>query len=296
VPLHLNLKRRLGYYSLKRWYTFHFRRRWPEPVIAVCSIAKSGTTYFRLVFANYVQLVYGDPDQRIDYAELSQRFFPNRILSSMRPDLEYEPAPPGHVIRRAGYEDFLWDHSWEYAHLLGRGSRVVHLYRNPLDALVSQYFYFWENRPEKERIHKEVPGSPIRDPFSFLPYFLPEYSRHYRRLRHLARSKSNVLRVPYEKLIGDPIPTYADTLRWLGLDVDSSAVEEAVARSGKKAVRAEEAETGNAIHAWPGFKGSFIRSGRIGEWREYLSDSQVEEIRRELAGRDISLDEFQLVE
>lgn len=263
-------------------------------MIAICSIAKSGTTYFRLVLSNYLQIVYGDPDVRVTYQKMAGELFPNRILSSIRSDLTYVAPADGHIIHRTPYRDVLWDHAWEYVHLLGRNSKTVHLYRNPLDALVSHYFYFWENRPPKERIHTERADAPISDAYSFFPYMIDNYAAHFSRLRELAQARENVLRVSYESMMINPSIVFSATFDWLGLEISMSGIDEAIRRSSRSSVRKEEERSGRAIHAWEGFKGSFVRSGEVGEWQEHLSPEQRETIEKELDDRGIRLDEFQL--
>jgi len=64
--------------------------------------------------------------------------------------------------------------------------------------------------------------------------------------------------------------------------------------SSKKEVKKMERERGEAIVKKDGinFKGSFVRSGEVGEWKSYFNDKDINNIRNYLAESGIDYDDF----
>jgi len=70
-------------------------------------------------------------------------------------------------------------------------------------------------------------------------------------------------------------------------------VSRSVEAASIKETRKEEAHLGGAIHApKEGLKGSFARSGKVGQWREFFDEADLDRIRTRLRKGGIDLEEF----
>ncbi len=82
--------------------------------------------------------------------------------------------------------------------------------------------------------------------------------------------------VRYEQVLGEPVETFGEAVRFLGWTSDHAALQRAVDLSGFARLQQQEATTG--FDERPPGMAVFFRSGRSGEWREQLSPVQVEQV------------------
>lgn len=138
---------------------------------------------------------------------------------------------------------------------------MILLYRNPLDQIVSWYFYEYINKRKMEVDLDDILDTLIRN-----------YSRHYYRtkLLHSVNPEQTFL-VSYEELISKPLKKMVEILSFLELPVDEQLINLCINASSRKAVQKEESEKGTTIHSNSLSVKSFIRSGDIGDWKNYLS-------------------------
>jgi len=123
---------------------------------------------------------------------------------------------------------------------------------------------------------------------------LSEFGEVFRWMRRHA-IQSHVLLVAYEEMKLNPNDTMRRVLTHLNVDVHDNLIEFAVEASAANKVKETEKKRGRAIHApVAGLKGSFVRSGAIGQWQESFTDDDVKRARDVLARYDVSLDEFVL--
>lgn len=103
-----------------------------------------------------------------------------------------------------------------------------------------------------------------------------------------------MLRLSYEQLMRDSRQAFVQMLEFLGVEVDEVAVSFGMAMSSRKKVKEMEKERGEAIVKAPGikFRGSFIRSGVVGEWKDYFTDKDIGEVESQLSVHGLSLGEF----
>jgi len=90
-----------------------------------------------------------------------------------------------------------------------------------------------------------------------------------------------VLPVRYEDLSADPNGVLTDVLRFAGVDVDADRVAVAVEFSRFERLQAQEAEAGFGERV--AVSASFFRKGRVGSWRESLTDELAEQVRSDHA-------------
>lgn len=255
-------------------------RRHEHGSLVLHSIRKSGTNYFRIWFANYVTQLLTPGGPPVSYHEMT-RMFPN-VRDYL---LQGKPlGQPTRLLCTFGYRDFMYGHQSEF--LGASRAPIVHLYRNPLDVAVSGYFYFLRYRGDKRPLTAETA----------LHVLLNEvrYPKHYLALKELQdKHPSRVLRVPYEVMWRDPEKTFASVLEFFSIPLDSRALRKSIASSSLDTVREEEARTG-PIHTPESspFEGTFVRSGKVGQWQQHMSQQTVESVQKVLVERGLSMDDF----
>ena len=106
------------------------------------------------------------------------------------------------------------------------------------------------------------------------------------------RQTTPILMVDYENLIRNPKAVFSVIISWYDLPLNISVLKKAIAFSDIKAVKKEEKEKG-AIHIDTTTQsGLFVRSGAIGEWKEYFSKEDVLYIKNRLSERGYDLESF----
>jgi hypothetical protein len=268
--------------SIVKYYYILGRKE--KNYIILNSIHKSGTTYFRLIFANYLKLYYDKTQQLVTYKEMQSNILPNErdgcFLKKNKTKNYIKPIDK--VIRNTKYEDLIYGHSYKYLEYCK--GKIVSLHRNPLDIIVSRYFYSWEYRADKE--------NPYTSPLDVIDIVLDKFIVHYNFIKNLSSKKDNILRLSYEMMKIDPFITFNIVLNWLNIPLDSKKLSKAIEFSDIKNVRLEEKVNGKAIHSPDGYKGYFTRSGQIGQWKAYFSQENLEYVVNKLKDNDIDIKEF----
>jgi len=117
--------------------------------IVLDTIRKSGTNYLRSLIANFLAIHFENRCTRVSYDVMHNELFPNIrdfVLFPEKYDKQgvrtgYVYPAVDHVIRKSGYSDFLYGHdNFEY-YTHSCASKIIHLYRNPLDMAVSYYYF-----------------------------------------------------------------------------------------------------------------------------------------------------------
>lgn len=248
--------------------------------IVLNTIPKSGTNYFRILIGNYLNILYDNRDIPTGYKEVHNVMFPN-MRSEYTQFFGYQTPHP--IMGRTPFKDFVYSHDTDFLEI-SRG-RIVFIYRNPLDYIVSRFYYNWKYREHRKDRYQH--------PREIIDYALEPYITQYTKMMALAARRSNILVTSYESLTSCPIAVFGMAVGWLGLPVNYSAVRKAVTFSSIDQVRREE-EADGPIHA-PAtgtFQGFFTRSGKIGQWREYFNEDDVAVISGKLAKHGISLEQF----
>lgn len=271
-------------------------RKYENNSIILNSIRKSGTNYLRLLIANYLTLLNSESTSCVTYSEMHNDIFPNVRDYVLFPEqyetvtarTVYRPLHYNHILKKVGFDDFLYGHD-DYEYLtMSCARKIIHLYRNPFDMAVSYYYYAYKNRPERAAARKDDRiGLAVEHLFCY-------YIKHYVFMRHYASAANNVLRIDYESLYTRPREVLAMLFRWLGFPLHLGHIEQAIVFSSKDQIRQEERMLGAAIHVPKGvaFTGSFVRSGEIGQWKTHFTDIEQNVLIRLLEKHGISLSEF----
>lgn len=251
--------------------------------LLLLTIPKSGTNYLRLLICNYLYARYRNAESAVPYTTMHEEVFPNMREDLFSKGQSYVVPGDDHILNHTPYTDFLHTHSirkFRYS----TAKKIIYLYRNPLDNIISNFFFKWKHRRgEEDRFDQ---------PREVIDIILDRYIRHYVFGKGLAQTRNNVLCVSYESLFGQPVDTLGKLASWLEFNVDGECIEKAVRFSDKKNVKKEEQKLGHAVHSPAGFRGSFVRSGKIGQWKEYLDDEDVAYVELRLQEHGISLSGF----
>jgi hypothetical protein len=253
----------------------------------LASYPKSGNSWMRILLANY--LLDGDAPADINQLGAGQILSARQVFDDnvgveasdlTRGEMErYRLAVYDHISAQSQAPLFVRIHDaitrTPGGHLtLSKPATagVVYLLRNPLDIAVSLAHH---NRAAVEKMVEKM-----ADPtFTFV-----EAPAHHPLVQHLLTWSGHVtswmdepgLRVHlvrYEDLQADPIATFTAIVRFCGLHDDPARVAKAVDFSRFERVQTQEVEQGYGGKSERA--DSFFRSGKVGSWREGLSEELV---------------------
>lgn len=251
--------------------------------LVLSSIPKSGTNWLKLILGNYFINIDRHHSQyvAIEY-DVFNSVFPNNVRGIFFENREESSREYPLTEFNSLYKDFLYDHvSLFDNHEVLSPKRRVYLYRNPLDVLISRYYYSYRNRVGREKI--------VSHPREIIGQIIPKYASQWLQIRKNSSRSQNYL-IAYESLSKSAESTTAGLIRWLGIPLVGSCVSWSLDVSSIDSVRKTELKRGEAIHSPPqGLKGSFARDGSIGQWRDYFSNRDIREISDLLARYDIDL-------
>jgi hypothetical protein len=227
---------------------------YPDDVFLV-SYPRSGSTWLRFLLANLL-----DPAHPVTFTSIESRI----------PDVYQHPDP---VLSRMPRPRLLKSHEY----LTPRYPGVVYMVRDPRDVAVSNYHYL--------RKTGFVQDSCSLD--EFVPSFIRgEYNTFGAWGDHTggwigARLHNpRFLLLRYEDLHTDPHAALYALATFLALDVSDASMSHALEQSSfRKMQSLEKAQS----EEWSSTRGTrsdipFIRSARIGAWREVLSDDSIRSI------------------
>jgi len=247
----------------------------------VYTLMKSGTTYSLLFLSNYLNSIYGD-GSKVSYDQMQDNFF---FHSSER---RLKSKDLGQLIvnrRNISSEIPSIIHTHEFIdHNLWKQN--ISLYRNPLDYLISFYFYFYKKR-----------GKYVNHPRKIIEDRLPKFVKVYNHQKDLKEQFSDTcLWLSYEQLMNAPFEIFAEMIKFLGYEYNEELILQAMENSSKKSVQQMEEERGGAlvVSIRKKFSGSFVRSGKIGEWKEYFNDKDLKQVEAVLNASQLSLNQFVL--
>ena len=251
-----------------------------ERLLIFGTITRSGLNYGKFMIANYLKLLAGTSDGPVGPSEMVS-MFPNIQWHTryVKPRAFLTPTPD---LKLLGIDDVTHIHS-SYRTPYFDGSKVLHLYRNPLDYAVSQFFFYYKARADRAEI--------VSSPVEVLERELDEYVTFYRSYQEAAKSgKANVLRISYENLITNPEACLDIILGWLGVEASPSLVRTAVQYSGRDTIK--QLDDRWAHETAENFTGRHINNGSIGQWKEHFDASDFRRVKSRLSDVGIKLDDF----
>ena len=268
---------------LRYFKYIYFSYSFEKDTIIILSIRKSGTNYLRALITNYLYIFYNDKKTRTMHLDIDKNIFPNRREGVYFNLQSYKKCKKDNPIWKAGYKDMMMSH-WSDNIEFSKSRKIICVFRNPLDNLVSQYFFFSKNNTVKYQFPNimECVRARIHHYFIIL----------YKKFLKIQKTRGDVHLISYENLLRYPEVQLNQVLLYLGIPVNQDKIKLAVQFSSKEEVRKEEKSIKKAIHAEKLLKGSFIRSNSIFEWKKHFTKKDVSEIANILNEHNIHLSEF----
>ena len=239
---------------------------------------KSGTTYTVIFLINYLSLLKKESPSKSQLSSILPYFhsLENRLLESYSLNSIMDKQKSLFSGNLDSY--VLHTHNNFESH----SEKTVIITRNPLDYLVSSYFYHYVNRNNSILLndcYKQI---------------LKLYIEVYEYQENIISDKSKKsLKLVYENLIPNPEFYFKELVNFIGLSYDAKILEEAILLSSKDNVKKIEDQKGSAIIAPPSYNAkSFIRSGKIGDWQEYMDDKLKNEVINFLNLSGVKTEEF----
>lgn len=182
-------------------------------------------------------------------------------------------------------------------------ARVIYLYRNPLDQMVSFYAHAKEHIDEGHRVKTLTDGSRVLlndlHDFVFNAGALGSYLKHYYTFKQMhACYPNNILLMPYEKLVTQPSIAFSAMLSFMGVQLDSDTKQKiffkALELASKKNVMTVEADMDQSFVQDRLGNGKHVGDGAIGKWHGQYTREELEMIESIFNQFSISLHDFTL--
>jgi hypothetical protein len=244
------------------------------------SWGKSGRTWFRVMLSRFYQLMHGLPMRHL-------LEFDN--LHKMKPVIPRVLFSHNNYLR-AYLED--WDTLNHF-----RGKKVVMLVRDPRDVAVSQFFQWkYRMRPHKILLNQYPTKGEAVTTFEFVtnpvcgvPRIVEFFNAWARALPEL----KDILIIRYEDMRVDPVGVMRKVLDFVGTPGTPEQVEQAVefaSYDNMKKLEEKRVFRGSGARVKAGNRknpDSFkVRRGKVGGYRDYFDDRQVEHIDKLVEGLD----------
>jgi hypothetical protein len=181
--------------------------------------------------------------------------------------------------------------------------RIVYLYRNPLDQIVSYYRHIQKHRQETTRSIATESGDEVV--FTDLSHFLRTagvdgYIKQYWTYHYMkTKVPDRLFLLPYEELMASPPHAFVRVLKFLDLDLDPDRT--ALKAAFKKALNAtklgslknlEKALGSSLGRDQTDVEESHLRGGHIGKWKCQISQEDLRFIQARLNSFGLDLANF----
>lgn len=241
--------------------------------VVVVSYAKSGRTWARVMLSRYFQLRHG--------------ISPKRLLTLDN----YHRRNPAVPVVMFTHDNYLRDYTGTHGKADFKGKKLIVLVRHPADTAVSQYFQ-WRYRMKPGK--KVLNGYPPHGADISLQDFVLRHPAGLERVVSFTNDwarelpeMGGVLLVRYEDLRRDTAHELRRILNFIGEEPTDAELAEAVSFASIENMRALEEKkafwfSGSVLK--PAVRGNIdsykVRRGKVGGFRDYFSDAEVEQIER----------------
>lgn len=259
-------------------------------ILWIASYPKSGNTWVRAFLENYLQ----NSDRAVDINSLHQvstaESYAHRFEKYLKDgqkttDLSVEeicalrPMVQQEIAQQAGSTVFVKTHNY-YGdfegyplHNASVTASAIYIVRNPLDVTLSMSNYFNYSIDETiDYMAEEMTGTPNEK--ENVPQIITSWSMHVESWTREENPALLVLR--YEDLLADPRKAFRKVESFLNLRKDPVRLKNAIRHSSFDQLKAQERKRGFVEKHE--ISNAFFRHGRKNQWRETLSDAQVQRI------------------
>ena len=257
-------------------------------IIWLASYPKSGNTWMRAFLHNLLR----DPNESYDINKITDFSASDSSINwyqaqDPRPWNEWTPLDVVHMRRGAQLAICAWrrDDTFVKTHnasimFLGYPliypdltAGAIYIVRNPLDVCISlTHHYGCDIDTAIKMLGEESTGSNTNEKLVFEVH--KSWSTHVDSWTGQQRPGLAVLR--YEDMLRNPMKAFGGLVSFMGLNAPRARIERAIERASFKTLREQEDQKGfreKSPHAQ-----KFFREGRAGQWRELLSQSQVDRV------------------
>tara|TARA_B100001059_G_C17823187_1_gene579638 strand:- start:644 stop:1492 length:849 start_codon:yes stop_codon:yes gene_type:complete len=241
-------------------------------ILILRTIPRSGSHFFMNIFANYIALNFFEQKKSLEYIDIKDKFWngyhPYHILFNQKK-----------ILQTTGFINFVFVHvlhdlrnkRFNYSNKKFGG--MINLYRNPFDNYVSVLNF------QKKNVKKIN-----------LSEYLESYCLAYLSIKDLEK-KNNVINIPYEDLYRYPFQTMIKVLTFFNISRSNDILEKAINSSDIKKIKLEEKNHNNKSF-YSSSLSSHVNSGKIGQWKNFLSNKDINFIEKHINKHGILLDEF----
>jgi hypothetical protein len=267
----------------------------PEPksgIVWIASFPKSGNTWTRMFLHNLAKIQAGEDQEqdinemdRFSTWELDKRHYA-RFLGYL-PDDQHRKEIAAvrdkvHELLANQVEGVLFIKTHN-AMVLDRGystinfavtAGAVYLVRSPLDVAIS---YWHHSGTSLDSVIQEMGtnGVETKSTEKGIYEVLGSWSQHVHSWTRLPHRALYVMR--YEDMLADPAKAFGALARHLLLNPTPAELEKAVERSSFEKLQAQEKEKGFRERPDRATQ-NFFREGRVGQWKEVLTQAQIDRI------------------
>lgn len=271
-------------------------------IVYLASYPKSGNTWFR----TFISHLLNEKGQDVGINNLktdgifSSRHILDSVIGVESSNLTYDeidrlrPLVYKHLSQTASKQLFIKVHdAYTYLEngspLLGTvNAKAIYILRNPLDVAVS-FANHLSKEPENivkymgDENYAFCQGNKCLQQ-QFRQQLLT-WSQHVESWVQAKELPVHLIR--YEDMKIRPVETFTNAVRFIGLECSKKQIEEAISLSDFKKLKAEEKLQG--FKERPSKTAAFFRTGQVGDWRNHLTDKQVEKL---LADHSVTMRKF----
>jgi len=186
---------------------------------------------------------------------------------------------------------------------LNKDTRIVYLYRNPLDQAVSFFRHAQNHKDQRHRYRKDFHGNivlmtSVREYIHYVG--LESYIKQFLTFKIMKDIwPDNIIMVTYENLMRDPKATFMKILKHFGHNIGNpyhlEKLDIALALSSKDSMKNIENKIGYAFgDDQNNSKERHVRDGAIGKWKGYFNKDDLKSIENGLNLFDLSLADFEI--
>lgn len=232
--------------------------------ILLVGFPKCGNTWLRFVIFNYLNIVENGASKTITHESL--RYIRDNEKRIQHSHLPYSGRRVKGVDKNVQkfYDQF---------------DKIIYIWRNPYDTMISYHEYLKNRDPPFNIILHQFSKEAIKKFETlegFTKYFLPRYIDHIKSTKHLAD-----LVLYYDTLRKDvrrffyTIKLVCDTFN---LEYNELGCKKAIVMSSFDNIKKMGIETGQQDGLAKGYKGSFCRDGKVGQYKEVMSKELIDYI------------------